>query len=67
MSSLSFARIMYGSTEDLHSHVATNLSSRPAVIGMRSAAGSPGEASPANPSVGKLLRFARLFLDGKAE
>jgi hypothetical protein len=65
MSSLSFARIMYGTTEDLHTHVTSNFSSRPVATGMRNSLASSSEPSSANPSVGKLLRFARLFLDGK--
>jgi hypothetical protein len=67
MSSLSFARIMYGTNEDLHATTASNFSSRPVVIGIRNAAAVSGEHASVNPSVGKLLRFARLFLDGKAE
>jgi hypothetical protein len=67
MSSLSFARIMYGTNEDLHANVTSNLSSRPVVIGIRTSAAPSSEHASGNPSVGKLLRFARLFLDGKAE
>jgi hypothetical protein len=67
MSSLSFARIMYGTNEDLHTHITSNFSSRPLVTGVRNSVVGSSEPSSVNPSVGKLLRFARLFLDGKAE
>jgi hypothetical protein len=67
MSSLSFARIMYGTNEDLHTPVNANFTSRPVVIGIRTAAAASSDHSSANASVGKFLRFARLFLDGKAE
>ena len=67
MSSLSFARIMYGSNEDLHIQGRPDLASRTVVTSGRTAVISTGESSSANSSVGKLLRFARLFLDGKAE
>jgi hypothetical protein len=67
MSSLSFARIMYGTNEDLHANATSNFSSRPVVIGIRNSAAVSGEHSSGNPSVSKFLRFARLFLDGKAE
>jgi hypothetical protein len=67
MSSLSFARIMYGTNEDLHIQGSTDFASRTVVTSFRSTVVSTGESSAANSSVGKLLRFARLFLDGKAE
>jgi hypothetical protein len=67
MSSLSFARIMYGTNEELHTQVNANFTTRAGVIGIRNSDATSGENSSGNPSVGKLLRFARLFLDGKAE
>jgi hypothetical protein len=67
MSSLSFARIMYGTNEDLHIQGSPDFASRTIVSSFRSTVVSTGESSAANSSVGKLLRFARLFLDGKAE
>jgi hypothetical protein len=67
MSSLSFARIMYGTNEDLHTHINANFTSRPVVIGIRNSVVSSSDHSSANSSVGKLLRFPRLFLDGKGE
>lgn len=67
MSSLSFARIMYGSNEDLHIQGSPDFASRTITSSVRSVVIGTGESSSANSSVGKLLRFARLFLDGKAE
>jgi hypothetical protein len=67
MSSLSFARIMYGTNEDLHMQGSSDFAARTAVSSVRSTVVSTGESSSANSSVGKLLRFARLFLDGKPE
>jgi len=67
MSSLSFARIMYGSNEDLHIQSSPDFASRAVATNFRSTVVGTGEPSAANSSVGKLLRFARLFLDGKPE
>ncbi len=67
MSSLSFARIMYGTNEDLHIQGGPDFASRTIATSFRSTAVSTGESSAASSSVGKLLRFARLFLDGKPE
>jgi hypothetical protein len=67
MSSLSFARIMYGTTEEFHTQVNANFTTRATVIGTRNSVAASGENFSGNPSVGKLLRLARLFLDGKAE
>jgi hypothetical protein len=67
MSSLSFARIMYGTNEDLHLQDGPDFAARTIVSSFRSSVVSTGESSSAYSSVGKLLRFARLFLDGKPE
>jgi hypothetical protein len=67
MSSLSFARIMYGSNEDLHIQGSPDFASRTAATSVRSVVVSTSESSSVNSSLGKLLRFARLFLDGKPE
>jgi hypothetical protein len=67
MSNLSFARIMYGSNEDLHIQGRPDLTSRTVGASGRTEVVSAGESSVANSSVGKLLRFARLFLDGKGQ
>jgi hypothetical protein len=68
MASLSFARIMYGTNEDLHAHESGNSTSRP-FSGARASGsiGIPSGNSSQPFSVRKLLYFARLFLDGKAE
>jgi hypothetical protein len=66
MSSLSFARIMYGTNEDLHVQGNVDSASRTVATSVRSAV-STGESSSANFSVAKLLGFARLFLDGKGQ
>ena len=65
MAILSFARIMYGTNEDLHIRGAANFASRPINMGIRGSVVTSGKHSSVNPAVDKLLRFARLFLDGK--
>jgi hypothetical protein len=67
MAILSFARIMYGTNEDLHIRGAGNFASRPVNMGMRDSVGTSGGHSSGNPAVDKLLRFARLLLDGKGQ